>query len=103
MTAANVAGSLATSKCEPPEIQDNKRNSGTSGADYRDDDDAGGQPFRRRRVEAGRAGGSGWRPVFMFDACVAAVMAFSMFWQTDTGSYPLFICTVAFIFVFGNG
>jgi len=68
MTAADVAGSLVMSKCERPKIQDNKRNSGTSGADYRDDDDAGGLLFRRRRVETGRAGGSGWRQVFMFDA-----------------------------------
>ena len=45
----------------------------------------------------------GRRPVFLFGACVAAVMAFPMFWLTDTGSYPLFVCAVAFTFAFGNG
>ena len=45
----------------------------------------------------------GRRPVFLIGACVAAVMAFPMFWLTDTGSYPLFVCAVAFTFAFGNG
>jgi MFS family permease len=45
----------------------------------------------------------GRRPVFMFGACVAAVMAFPMFWLTDTGSFPVFVCAVAFSFAFGNG
>lgn len=45
----------------------------------------------------------GRRPVFLFGACVAAVMAFPMFWLTDLGIFPVFVAAVAFAFAFGNG
>ena len=45
----------------------------------------------------------GRKPVFLFGACVAAVMAFPMFWLTDLGSFPVFVAAVAFAFAFGNG
>ncbi|WP_203330479.1 MFS transporter [Rhodovastum atsumiense] len=45
----------------------------------------------------------GRRPVFLFGACVAAVMAFPMFWLVDLGSFPIFLCVVAFAYAFGNG
>ncbi len=45
----------------------------------------------------------GRRPVFLFGAIIAALMAFPMFWLTDTGSFPLFVLAVAFTFAFGNG
>jgi MHS family shikimate/dehydroshikimate transporter-like MFS transporter len=38
----------------------------------------------------------GRRPVFLFGAITAAVIAFPMFWLVDTGSFPLFLSGIVF-------